>query len=70
MANNNRCVICWAEIPEGRMVCPDCEKRVMDDDNGKGIDRKSQVGTGRGLGLYLGHLWAALDRGGAKKRNR
>ena len=31
MANENRCVICWAVIPEGRMVCPSCWKKVMKD---------------------------------------
>lgn len=25
---DNRCVICGAIIPEGRQVCPNCEKRV------------------------------------------
>ena len=23
------CAICWAVIPEGRWVCPDCERRVL-----------------------------------------
>ena len=32
--NENRCVICGAIIPEGRQVCPNCEKKsaeVKDD---------------------------------------
>lgn len=24
---DNRCVICGEEIPEGRQVCPECEKK-------------------------------------------
>lgn len=27
VTTSERCVICGAEIPEGRMVCPICEKR-------------------------------------------
>ena len=27
-STNNRCVICGAEIPEGREICPDCEQGV------------------------------------------
>lgn len=26
--NNNRCVCCGAIIPEGRQVCPTCEKKA------------------------------------------
>ena len=26
--NENRCVCCGAVIPEGRMVCPDCERKA------------------------------------------
>ena len=26
---DNHCVICYQIIPEGRMVCPDCERAVM-----------------------------------------
>ena len=26
--NNNRCVICGAIIPEGRQVCPLCERKA------------------------------------------
>lgn len=26
--NEETCVICGAPIPEGRMVCPNCEKEV------------------------------------------
>ena len=29
--NENRCVMCGAIIPEGRMVCPLCERRVKRD---------------------------------------
>ena len=25
--NSNFCICCGEEIPEGRMVCPSCEKR-------------------------------------------
>lgn len=25
------CAICWAVIPEGRWVCPDCERRILRD---------------------------------------
>ncbi len=27
--NENHCVICWEIIPEGRLVCPTCEKQTM-----------------------------------------
>ena len=27
---DNYCVICGIIIPEGRMVCPDCEKKIDD----------------------------------------
>ncbi len=30
--NNNRCISCGAIIPEGRQVCPNCERKA-------GIDR-------------------------------
>ncbi len=26
MAGSERCLFCGAEIPEGRQVCPDCER--------------------------------------------
>ena len=26
---DNRCIICWEIIPEGRQLCPNCEKRMM-----------------------------------------
>ncbi len=26
---SNHCIMCGAEIPEGLMVCPDCERKVM-----------------------------------------
>ena len=25
MCNDNRCICCGAQIPEGRQVCPECE---------------------------------------------
>lgn len=28
MCNDNRCICCGAPIPEGRQVCPECERRV------------------------------------------
>ena len=28
---SERCVICDCEIPEGRQICPNCEKRMMPD---------------------------------------
>lgn len=27
----NRCVCCGAEIPEGRLVCPKCERKADDE---------------------------------------
>ena len=30
--NVDTCVICGGYVPEGRMVCPICEKQIMDDD--------------------------------------
>lgn len=27
--NSNYCVCCGEEIPEGRMVCPNCERKVF-----------------------------------------
>ena len=27
--SENRCVFCQNVIPEGRIVCPDCERRIM-----------------------------------------
>ena len=27
-----RCVCCGAEIPEGRMICPACERAIIPDD--------------------------------------
>lgn len=30
--NNNRCVCCGAIIPEGRQVCPTCEKKASRQD--------------------------------------
>lgn len=27
---NNFCVVCGNDIPEGRMVCPSCEKKVLE----------------------------------------
>lgn len=27
--SEDRCVICGAYVPEGRMICPECEKRPM-----------------------------------------
>ena len=27
----NHCVICWAVIPEGRLVCPVCERHALQD---------------------------------------
>ena len=30
MADADRCVCCGEIIPEGRMVCPQCEGRVED----------------------------------------
>ena len=29
--NENRCVICWEIIPEGRQVCPTCYASIMKD---------------------------------------
>lgn len=31
--NDNRCVCCGAIIPEGRQVCPSCEKKAARKDN-------------------------------------
>ena len=28
MHNENTCVCCGSPIPEGRQVCPECERRV------------------------------------------
>jgi hypothetical protein len=28
--NENRCVMCWAIIPEGRQVCPMCEHGITE----------------------------------------
>ena len=30
-----RCAMCGAEIPEGRQVCPNCERRVMSEEEKK-----------------------------------
>lgn len=30
--NENRCVCCGADIPEGRQVCPTCENEKRADD--------------------------------------
>lgn len=30
--NNNRCVSCGAIIPEGRLVCPTCERKAKQGD--------------------------------------
>ena len=27
--DENRCIICWEVIPEGRMVCPSCHAAIM-----------------------------------------
>lgn len=35
---DNRCVCCGEEIPEGRQVCPRCEKET---DSQKGIVNKN-----------------------------
>lgn len=32
----DRCVICGAYVPEGRMVCPWCERKVYEQSNPKG----------------------------------
>lgn len=32
MNNENTCVFCGRSIPEGRMVCPQCERRLTPDD--------------------------------------
>lgn len=43
-----RCVICNAIIPEGRQVCPKCEKRKWDDeqrDHNGSTDREVSTGT-------------------------
>ena len=29
--NDNQCVCCGAYVPEGRQVCPECERRTMQD---------------------------------------
>lgn len=44
-----RCVICGEIIPEGRQVCPKCEKRRWDDeqregDYNRGADREISAG--------------------------
>lgn len=38
----NHCVICWAIIPEGRLVCPNCEKSVMEQCRKRAAARLSQ----------------------------
>ena len=44
---DNLCVICGATIPEGRQICPKCEKRRWDDEHDQGgrSDREVQDGT-------------------------
>lgn len=40
------CTICWAVIPEGRWVCPDCERRVL---RSQPTDKGEQGAKKRGL---------------------
>lgn len=35
IGNENRCVCCGAVIPEGRMVCPACERKAAEKDTEK-----------------------------------
>lgn len=43
---DNHCVICWAVIPEGRLVCPTCERRILQD---QPIDNPEPRAKKRGL---------------------
>lgn len=52
--SEEHCVMCGAVIPEGRQVCMECERRVMQDtkaeEKGDGRTsgwRKRKAGTGR-----------------------
>lgn len=29
--NNDLCLICGVQVPEGRQVCPNCEKNIKGD---------------------------------------
>ena len=40
------CAICWAVIPEGRWVCPDCARRVL---RSQPTDKGEQGAKKRGL---------------------
>ena len=33
--NENRCIACGELIPEGRMICPTCESKALDEKDTK-----------------------------------
>ena len=41
---DNLCLMCGEIIPEGIMVCPSCERRIMGDDAPVYIDDKQYSG--------------------------
>ena len=36
---DNRCVCCGQIIPEGRMVCPECEKKARKTEEEKHVEK-------------------------------
>ena len=41
--SENRCIICYEIIPEGRIVCPLCYARTMNEQEEQPIERRKEV---------------------------
>ncbi len=70
---DNRCVICWAVIPEGRQYCPRCWERIMKHEYGdrSGVaaelpesGTEKQAGNRSAIGRVLSWLALRFRRGG------
>ena len=71
----NHCVICYKVIPEGRMVCPECERAVMRDVRREGCGefaetlqsgREKQCRHDTALGRAMS--WLAIRLGVARRK--